>query len=127
MSQAVDLPSQRATYRYFRDLGEAAVDTLYLNMADYLSAKGPRIEIDDWQGHCNLISHILHMGLDPEGAPKKTPGLVDGHLLMETLGLPAGALVGRLLEAIQEAHGAGEISTREEALQLASRLVAAEK
>ncbi len=127
MSQAVDLPSQRATYRYFRDLGEAAVDTLYLNMADYLSAKGPRIEIDDWQGHCNLISHILHMGLDPEGAPKKTPRLVDGHLLMETLGLPAGALVGRLLEAIQEAHGAGEISTREEALQLASRLVAAEK
>ncbi len=127
MSQGVDLPSQRATYRYFRDLGEAAVDTLYLNMADYLSAKGPSIEVDDWQGHCNLISHILHRGIDQEGAPKKTPSLVDGHLLMETFSLPASALVGRLLEAIQEANGAGEISTKEEALQLASRLVAEEQ
>jgi hypothetical protein len=46
---------------------------------------------------------------------------------METFSLPASALVGRLLEAIQEANGAGEISTKEEALQLASRLVAEEQ
>jgi poly(A) polymerase len=126
MSQGVELPTPRATYRYFRDLGEAAIDTLYLNMADYLAAKGPSIEIDDWQGHCRLIGHILHQGLDQGGAPQKTPRLVDGHLLMEALGLSPGTLVGRLLEAIQEAHGAGEISTQEEALQLARRLVAAD-
>jgi poly(A) polymerase len=127
MSQGVDLPSQRATYRYFRDLGEAAIDTLYLNMADYLAAKGSSIEIDDWQGHCRLIDHILHRSLDQEGTPQKTPRLLDGHLLMEALGLSPGAQVGRLLEAIQEAHGAGEIATQEEALQLARRLVAAEQ
>jgi hypothetical protein len=33
-------------------------------------------------------------------------------------------VVGRLLEAIQEAHGAGEIATREQALDLARRLSA---
>jgi poly(A) polymerase len=126
MSQGVELPTPRATYRYFRDLGEAAIDTLYLNMADYLAAKGPSIEIDDWQGHCRLIGHILHKGLDQDGAPQKTHRLVDGHLLIEALGLSPGPLVGRLLEAIQEAYGAGEIATQEEALQLASRLVAAD-
>ena len=127
MSQGVDLPTPRATYRYFRDLGEAAIDTLYLNMADYLAAKGPSIEIDDWQGHCSLIDHILHRSLDQEGTPQKTPRLVDGHLLMEVLGLSQGAQVGRLLEAIQEAHGAGEIATQEEALELARSMVASEQ
>lgn len=126
MSHGDNMPSPRATYRYFRDLGEAAIDTLYLNMADYLAAKGPSIETDDWQGHCRLIDHILHRGLDQEGLPQKMPRLVDGHMLMEVLGLPPGAQVGRVLEAIQEAHGAGEITTREEALHLARRLVAAE-
>ena len=62
-------------------------------------------------------------GLDGEGAPRKAERLVDGHLLMETLGLPPGALVGRLLEAIQEAHGAGEVATQQEALALARRLM----
>ncbi|MDA0988363.1 MAG: HD domain-containing protein [Chloroflexi bacterium] len=125
MSHGDDMPTPRATYRYFRDLGEAAIDTLYLNMADYLAAKGPSIETDDWQGHCRLIDHILHRGLDQEGMPQKMPRLVDGHMLMKALGLPPGAQVGRLLEAIQEALGAGEITTQEEALHLARRLVAA--
>jgi poly(A) polymerase len=127
MSQGVDMPTPRANYRFFRDLGEAAIDTLYLNMADYLSAKGPGIETDDWQGHCGLISHILQSGLDQEGAPRKMPRLVDGHVLMEALGISPGALLGRLLEAIQEAHGSGEITTQEEALTLARRLIAADK
>ena len=126
MNQGVDLPTPRATYRYYRDLGEAAIDTLYLNMADYLAAKGPSIETDDWQGHCRLIGHILDRGFDQDGAPQKMPRLVDGHLLMEALGLSPGAQVGHLLEAIQGAHGAGEIATQDEALQLARRLVAAD-
>ncbi|MBI4282363.1 MAG: HD domain-containing protein [Chloroflexi bacterium] len=124
MSQGVEMPTPRAIYRYYRDLEEAAIDTLYLNMADYLAAKGPSIEVDDWQRHCRLIGHILHQGLDQSGAPQKTPRLVDGHLLMKALGLAQGPLVGRLLEAIQEAYGAGEISTREDALEMARRLVA---
>ncbi len=125
MRQGVDLPTPRAVYRYFRDLGEAAVDTLYLNMADYLSAKGPVVESGDWEGHCRLITHILNGGLDQDGAPKAETRLVDGHALMESLGLSPGPHVGRLLEAIAEAQGAGEIATREDALELARRLAEA--
>ena len=125
MRQGVDLPTPRAVYRYFRDLGEAAVDTLYLNMADYLAAKGPAVESGDWEGHCRLIAHILEGGLDQEGAPRAAPRLVDGNALMEALGLSPGPQVGRLLEAVAEAHGAGEVATREEALELARRLMEA--
>ncbi len=124
MRQGVELPTQRAVYRFFRDLETAAVDTLYLNLADYLSAKGPRVvDKDDWQGHCALIGHILHQGLGERQDLQKAPRLVDGHALMEALGLNPGRALGRLLEAIEEAQGAGDISTREEALALARRLL----
>ncbi|MDE2860580.1 MAG: HD domain-containing protein [Chloroflexota bacterium] len=125
MRQGVELPTPRAIYRFFRDLGEAAVDTLYLNMADYLAAKGHAVESGDWAGHCRLITHILDGGLDQEGAPRAAPKLLDGHALMEALGLPPGPQVGRLLEAVAEAQGAGEVTTPEEALELARRLVEA--
>ena len=124
MRQGVELPTPRAVYRFYRDLGEAAVDTLYLNMADYLAAKGHAVEADDWEDHCRLIGHILEGGLDQEGEPKAATRLVDGHALMESLGLSPGPQLGRLLEAIAEAQGAGEVATREEALELARRLMA---
>ena len=123
MRQGVELPTPRAVYRFYRDLGEAAVDTLYLNMADYLAAKGHAVEAEDWAGHCRLIGHILEGGLDQEGAPRAAMRLVDGHALMESLGLSPGPQLGRLLEAIAEAQGAGEVATREEALELARRLM----
>ena len=124
MRQGVEMPTQRAIYRYFRDLESAAVDTLYLNLADYMSAKGPKIvDAQDWEGHCRLIGHILHEGLRDRTDFRIKPRLVDGHLLMKNLGLRPGPELGRLLEAIEEAQGAGEISTREEALALAGRLL----
>jgi hypothetical protein len=46
------------------------------------------------------------------------PRLVTGHDLMTALGLAPGPLVGRLLEAVQEAQAAGEVTTREQALAL---------
>ena len=47
--------------------------------------------------------------------------LVTGHDLMEKLGISPGPEVGRLVNAVEEAQGAGEIRTREEALALARR------
>lgn len=124
MRQGVEMPTQRAVYRFFRDLDTAAVDTLYLNIADYLSAKGPRVvDAQDWEGHCRLIGHILHEGLREREDLGSRPRLVDGHVLMQALELRPGPELGKLLEAIMEAQGAGDISTREEALQLAVRLL----
>lgn len=122
MSHGVEMPTRRATYRYYRDVEDAAFDTLFLNMADYLAAKGPSIEMDDWQGHCALVAHILQRGMEEESKPG-VRRLVDGHVLMSALGLSPGAQLGRILESIQDAHGAGEISTRDEALDLARRLL----
>ena len=110
-------PSRRALYRYFRDTGEAAIDVLFLSLADHLATVGPRLDWDDWQAHLNVVGFILAWRFQEEVAPP--PRLITGHDLMDALGLTPGPLVGRLLEAVQEAQAAGEVTTREQALALA--------
>ena len=77
MRQGVDWPTSRAIYRYFRDLGDVAVDTLYLALADYLAAKGPELMPDQWGEHARIIAHILEYR-DPSDGLRKDPKAGDG-------------------------------------------------
>ena len=118
-------PTERALLRYYRDLGEVAFDTLYLNLADYLSAKGDKLYIEDWREHCVLISSILDKGLRMGSNTKDSnvPKLVDGNMLMDVLDIPPGRQLGLILRRLQEANTLGEINTREEAINLARSLL----
>ena len=117
MARQGEMPSRRAVYRFHRDLGEAAVDTVYLNLADYLAARGPYLDESDWDYRRSVARHILRGGATREraGRPAK---LVDGHDIMRVLGIPPGPRVGEMLEMVREAHSSGCIGTREEALGL---------
>ena len=118
MSKGVELPTPRAVHRYFRDLGDAAVDTVYLALADYLATNGPAMSLEHWSGHARMMGHILQSGAK-QPVPTGQDRLLNGHDLIEHLGLEPGPLVGELLERIIEAQSTGEIHTREEALALA--------
>ena len=117
MAQGTDLPTSRAVYRYFRDVGDAAIDTLYLNMADYLAARGPQLRRQEWAHHCGIIEHILRGGLAPRAAEHR-PRLIDGHDIKKTFSLPPGPTIGRLLELVRESQATGEIVSREQAIQM---------
>ena len=112
-------PTNRAIYRYFRDVGDVALDTLYLCLADYLGAKGPELAHPEWLNHARMISHVLDTG-SQEPVCAATPRLVNGHDLMSRFGLPSGPHIGTLLATIEEARAAGEIETQEQALELAA-------
>ena len=114
-------PGNRAIYRYFRELGGAAVDTLYLSLADFLATKGPELAHPEWLNYARMVSHILYVG-SREPVSSSTPRLVNGHELMSHLGLPPGPRLGGLLAAIEEARAAGEIETQEQGLALAAAL-----
>ena len=118
MSPGVELPTPRAVHRYFRDLGDAAVDTVYLAMADYLATNGPSLSQEHWSSHAKMMGHILQSGAQ-QPVPTGRDRLLNGHDLIEHLGVEPGPLVGELLEKIIEAQSTGEIHTREEALALA--------
>jgi putative nucleotidyltransferase with HDIG domain len=123
MMQGVPMPTGRAIYRYFRDVGNVAVDTLYLCQADFLAARGPELSPDDWADHARMIAHVVHTGLNP-ATSNLQPRLINGNELMDHFNLDPGPKIGQLLEYIEEARAAGEISSREEALALASQTLA---
>ena len=114
-------PTPRAVHRYYRDVADVAVDTIYLAMADYLAAKGPEVVADRWAKHARMLGNLLEAGR--EKAPARGPQrLLTGHDLMQHLDLPPGPHIGRLLAQVDEARAAGEIATREDALALAATL-----
>ena len=122
MAAKGEMPSGRALYRYYRDVPDGAVDTLYLNMADFLAARGPAMTEQDWRDHCELMEYILIKGRR-QNAPETLPKIITGHDIMDALSLPPGPEVGRLLVLVLEAQANGEINSLDEALELVRSLV----
>ena len=118
-----EMPSARAIYRYYRDLGSAAIDTLYLAMADFLAARGPDLSGERWANYARMVAIVLEAGTEPPQGEGSVRGLVNGNELMDALKIPPGPQVGVLLESLREAEATGEIASREEALALAARLL----
>ena len=115
MTQGGELPTARAVYRYFRDVQDVAIETLYLSLADHLAARGPELDMGGWERHVDVIAHILEIGTH-EQAPNNTPRLITGHDLVGEFGLEPGPLIGNLLAGVHEAQAAGEVDSRERAL-----------
>jgi poly(A) polymerase len=116
MAELGKMPTARAIYRYYRDVSDAATATVYLNLADYLAARGPDLDMDDWSDHCKVAEHILR-GRTTGPKTTHTP-LLGGHEIMEEFLLSPGSQVGVLLEVVREAEASGEISTKQEAILL---------
>lgn len=121
MCQGGEMPTRRAIYKYFRDVGDTAIDTLYLSLADHLAARGPTITMDGWKEHIDITEHILNVGTQ-EHSPEKMPRLITGHDVMRKLGLQPGPLVGRILEEVRGAQASGTVSDADDALVLARSL-----
>ena len=117
MAQGDDLPSARAVYRYYRDVGDVAVDTVYLNLADYAAARGPMLGEEEWAVRCRTAAHILKAAVAPERQARARP-LIDGHDIIDVFSLEPGPAVGAMLETVREAQAAGEVGSKEEALEL---------
>ncbi|MFC1931417.1 CCA tRNA nucleotidyltransferase [Chloroflexota bacterium] len=122
MSQK-ELPSRRAIYRYFRDTGGAGVDILFLSLADHLATRGSQLYPSHWQQHTQLVAYVMAKRFE-EDSLTVPPKLIDGNDLIKDFGLSPGPEVGEILEAVREAQAAGEVTTREEALTQAERLLA---
>jgi poly(A) polymerase len=116
------LPSSRAIYRYFRDTEGAGLDILFLALADYLATHGPRLDVVEWQQHNQLISYVYHEHLKQQ--EKTLPvKLIDGHDIIDALGLSPGPVIGKLLTEVHEAQAAGEVNSRDEAISLVIKLM----
>ncbi|MGH2917506.1 MAG: HD domain-containing protein, partial [Solirubrobacteraceae bacterium] len=114
--------SPRALYRYMRACEPVEVDVTLLSVADRLATRGRKAQ-EAIAKHVEVARDALPAALAWRAHGPRTP-LLPGDKLAAALALEPGPEVGRLLEAIDEAHYAGEIDSREEAIELASRLLA---
>jgi poly(A) polymerase len=115
--------SDRAVRRLIDAAGDDLPGLFLLALADSLAASGPEKPPDAERLLAELFcraSGYLREVLRPMRA---RPRLVSGDDLMEVFGLEPGPQVGELLAAIEDAYLEGEITSREEALAFASRLL----
>jgi tRNA nucleotidyltransferase/poly(A) polymerase len=111
----------KLVYRYIRSLGETTLPQLLHSLADCRAAGG--------QGSAESLR--LHLAAAQQVADNyingssvaRPPELLDGHDIMELLGIPAGPLIGRLKRAMLEATAEGVISTADEAREFVVRLL----
>jgi hypothetical protein len=84
------------------------------------------LETANWDWHVGVVAHLL---AEHEKAPEPaaSPALMDGHDLQRELGLKPGHRLGELLEEVREAQAAGEITTKEEALDYVKKLLAGDE
>jgi len=117
-----ELPTRRAIYRYFRDTDDVAIDTIFLNLADHLAARGPMIEYDKWREHADTLRYVIEERFKVNSVVEP-PKLIDGNDIIDKCGVAPGPEIGRLLEAVREAQAVGDVTTKEEALLFVQRLI----
>ncbi|HOO97055.1 MAG TPA: HD domain-containing protein [Caldisericia bacterium] len=105
----LDNISQRAVYRFFRDLDELAIPCMLIALADAYAT-----EMLPWgslEGYAEFIRTMIDASVKI-GKPKP---LLDGESIMEILSIKPGPNVGKIQEALLEAQALGEIQTKEDA------------
>lgn len=114
--------TDRAIYRYFKDLGSYGIDLVFLSMADTLASREEKLAMEDWQAEVNAGIGMIEAWFARQKEVVDPRWLVDGNDLQKLLGVEPGPLVGRLLSAVHEAQAAGELHSRTEVLAYARRL-----
>ncbi len=136
--------TEKAVYRFFRDLGDDAPGLLAVCWADHASympeprlrrlldaacGDPPRADLSRVRPpeskktvvHLQLISRLLRRAFDRDRAPVPAR-LLDGKEVMKLLKIPPGPRVGDALERLREAQAEGAVRDRAQALAFVGRL-----
>ncbi|NPV56482.1 MAG: CCA tRNA nucleotidyltransferase [Anaerolineae bacterium] len=110
---------RRVIYRFFRATGEAGVEICLLSLADTLATYGPTLTSENWQTELDICRQLLEAWwLQREEVVAPQP-LLNGHDLMTSFGVSPGPRLGALLHDLTEAQAAGEVGSRQQALEFA--------
>jgi putative nucleotidyltransferase with HDIG domain len=111
--------TRRAVYRFFRHTHSAGLDIVVLSLADHLATHAGRGPLQQWRALLAVTRRLLDGYFEHHEQTVAPPRLLDGSELIAALDLQPGPQIGHLLRVIEEAQAAGEVSSREEALELA--------
>jgi hypothetical protein len=115
--------SRKAVYRFFRDTNEAGIDVCLLSLADTLATYGPELPHNVWANQLAVVRRLFEAWWDKPEEEVQPPMLIKGGELIAELKIIPGPIVGELLEAIREAQATGQVSSRQQAVDLARELL----
>ena len=115
-------PTALDAYRFFNSAEESGVDIILLSIADLMATYGASLPQDKINNHISVCRIMLEFYWE---TPEKInpPEIIDGRVLMRKLRIPAGPIIGRLLEEIREAQVLEQISTQEDAINFAKKFI----
>jgi hypothetical protein len=114
-----DSLTQRAKYRFFRDLDDSSFDTLILSCADKMATRKHSTENRNHLPILYLVNELIDYYFQEYSKSTPKP-LLNGNEIMEILTLKPGEKIGELIALIEEAERDGRITTREEAVKIIS-------
>jgi poly(A) polymerase len=113
--------SRRQVYEYLVATAPDTVDVTLLTVADRLATQGPRTRSEAIDAHLELAREMIAEGLEwRRTGPPHAP--IRGDELAAELGIERGPELGRVLAEIEAAVFAGDVTTRDDAVELARRL-----
>jgi len=112
-------PTRKAIYRFFRDSGKAGIDLVLLGLADLRGTYDHTLTQEVWVTALDVARILLENYFEKREETIAPPRLLDGNDLMQELNLQPGRVIGQLLEVIREGQAIGQITTREQAFDLA--------
>lgn len=115
-------PTPRAIFRYFRDTGNDALGVLLLSLADQRATKGPLTTANSRLRHEKIVKHLIRKLLKQKDQ-KKLVRFLNGNQLMDKFKLSPSPLIGKLLAELEEAQAIAKIKNKQEAWQLANKLI----
>jgi len=115
-------PSEKAVYRYFRDAKEEGASIALLSLADQRATRGPATTAYDQKHHEKICLALVKRFFEKKNEMPFTR-LINGHDLIHKLKLKPSPVFAKILAEVEEQQTLGKIKTRQEALQLAKKLI----
>jgi len=115
------MPKKRLMARFFLACGDLVPDIVLHAAADSRAKKA-----DSDRRHQQFVEFadsLLQEYFNRFNAIKEAPRLINGHDLIQEFGLTPSPVFTSILKQVEEARVAGEINSRDQALELAGQLL----
>ena len=106
---------QRSIYKFFNRMGGAGIDLLLLALADVVNCPAAEINSDLWLKRISVSQQLVECWFERKDVVDPKPFLTGRDLMFE-FDLVPGPLIGQLLDGLKEEQAAGNIKTRQSAL-----------
>lgn len=114
--------NEKIMMRYLRKSEDNAIDNILIAQADRLSAQGPEITKEIVEENISSLNELLEFCLEAKKSLKPLPKLLDGNEVIEIMNIKPSPVLGKVLNAVNEAQLSGDIQTKAEAIRYIKEL-----